>query len=625
MGKIGGVSLLNLWKKKLSRLVAAVVFVGEAFVSVPAAQAMSDTGWGVAASAISGLIAYKSSLSMMLDVGNNAAYQQQSLWQDIKANGTDRNARDVQVVDSVMARLTQPDVFVLPADALPFSWHVNDDPLFNAACYPTDFIAVNRGLVRILDDENEIAAVLGHEMTHGLAHHSAEVYAKTMATYYGLSLLNMATGVMDWQQLMKLTVYSSSKLFTLPTEYEADAGGFRIMARAGFNQGGGAAAMARMGAYLREQSENFLEYQDPDEKKKENYNDHPDTELREARLMEQLTAYSAGHVTVKDRKTVCIDGVPFIEGAFTAEDYDNTAESAYLYAGELGRLFHDCASPAGWQLDAAGDWEHAKAPLLTAAVRQQNLKSELVRLVTAAYAGEAATGARQTLDAAEAKERAELAAAYEKAANATASQTKRMRENSDRYSDAGDAEKARLMIDRAFASPNLDDHAETLGIKGRALAVAGDFAGGLACADAACEEDPANVYNFLNRADIYWMQGDRLAAIGSATQGIAVDERNATARLMRAMLYDEEGDHANALADYRAFYDLAPKAAERIPDEYLKEIDADAYDKVVKARADAEKAAAEARKKEKEENTAGTSKDTKENTGKDGTKAKTVL
>ena len=599
--------MLKAWKKKLTRLAAVSVFAGATVFAAPAAEAMSDTGWGVAASAISGLIAYKSSLSMMLDVGNNAAYQQQSLWQDIQANGTDRNARDVEVVDTVMRRLTQPDVFVLPADALPFAWHVNDDPLFNAACYPTDYIAVNRGLVRVLDDENEIAAVLGHEMTHGIAHHSAEVYAKTMATYYGLSLLNMATGAMDWQQLMKLTVYSSAKMFTLPTEYEADAGGFRIMARAGFNPGGGAAAMARMGAYFKDQSQNFLEYEDPDEKKKENYNDHPDTELREARLMQQLTAYSAGHVTVRDRKTVCIDGQPLLDGAFTAEDYDNTAENAYLLAGELGRLFHDCDSAAGWGFDAAGDWTQAKAPLLSEAVRRQNLKDTLVTLVTAAYAGEAKTGARKKLAETEQKERAELAAAYDKAVNATAAQTKRMRENSDRYSDAGDAVKARFMIDRAFASPHLDDHAETLGIQGRALAISGDFVGALAAADAACAEDPKNVYNFLNRADIYWMQGDRASAIASASQGVTADEKNASARLMRAMLYDEEGDHASALADFTRFHELAPKALDRIPDEYLKEIDAKAYDDVCKAREEAAKAAAEARKKEKEE---AASKDT---------------
>ena len=585
------------WKKKFSRLAAAVVFSSATLVALPTASASSASGWGIAGAAVSGLIAYKSGLSMMLDIGNHAAYQMQSLWQDREANGTDRNARDQAVVDAVMTRLTQPDVFVLPVDALPFSWHVNDSALFNAACYPTDYISVNRGLVRVLDDENEIAAVLGHEMTHGLEHHSAEVYAKTMATYYGLSLLNMATGVMDWNQLTRLTVYSSAKLFTLPTEYEADAGGFRLMARAGFNPGGGAAAMARMGAYLREQSQNFLEYQDPEEKNRENYNDHPDTELREARLMELLTAYSAGHVTVQDRKTVCIDGQPLLSGAFTAEDYDNTAEDAYLLAGELGRLFHDCAVVDGWGF-GAGEWTHEKAPRLAAAVRQQNLTGELQRLVTAAYAGEAKSGARKKLEAAEEKEQQALMKAYDAAQNASSSQAKRMRLNSDFYSDAGDGAKARFLIERALATPHLDDHAESLGIKGRALAVSGDFAGGLAAADAACAEDPKNVYNFLNRADIYWMQGDLPSAIASASQGIAADEKNATAYYLRAMLCDEAGDHESALADYKTFHERAPES-DRIPDEYLREIDEKAYAARVEAREKAEKEAAEAKKKQK--------------------------
>ena len=589
--------LLKSWKRKLARAAASAVFAGAAIVAAPLpAEASSGTGWGIAASALSGFIAYKSGLSMMLDIGNNAHYQQQSLWQDKKANGTDGNARDVAIVDGVMTRLTQPDVFVLPADALPFSWHVNDSALFNAACYPTDYISVNRGLVRILGHEAEIAAVLGHEMTHGIEHHSAEVYAKTMAAYYGLSLLNMATGVMDWQQLQKLTAYSSAKLFTLPTEYAADAGGFSLAARAGFNPGGGAAAMARMTAYLKDESRDFREYQDPKEKTDVNYNDHPDTELREARLMKMLTDYSAGHVTVADRKDVCIDGTRLLSGAFTAETYDDTAENAYLLAGELGRLFHDCRTAEAWGLGAAGDWENAKAPLLAAAVRQQGLKDTLRTLVTAAYAGEEKSGARKKLDAAEAKERQALAKAYDAVLAANAKQAKRMRMNSDIYSDLGDSRKALAMIDRALAAKGLDDHAESLGIRGRALAVAGDFDGALQTADAACAEDPKNVYNFLNRADIYWMKGDLAAAIADAAQAVAADEKNADGYLMRAILTDEAGDCDGALADYQKVHELAP-AFERIPDEYLKDIDAKAYDARVKKREEAAKAAAEEKKK----------------------------
>ena len=80
--------LLKSWKRKLARAAASAVFAGAAIVAAPLpAEASSGTGWGIAASALSGFIAYKSGLSMMLDIGNNAHYQQQSLWQDKKANG----------------------------------------------------------------------------------------------------------------------------------------------------------------------------------------------------------------------------------------------------------------------------------------------------------------------------------------------------------------------------------------------------------------------------------------------------------------------------------------------------------------------------------------------------------
>lgn len=590
-------------KREARRLARCACAAGLAAVFLlPAPHAAAGaSGWELAASAISGLIAYKSTLDTMLDIGNNADYQRQSLLQDKRANGADANALDVRAVDDVMRRLTAPGMYVLPANNLPFTWHVNDSALFNAACYPTDYISVNRGLVRVLGgNEAELAAVLGHEMTHGLAHHSAETYAKIMATYYGLSLLNMATGVMDWQQLQALTVYSGAKLFTLPKEYEADEGGFYLAARAGFNPGGGAAAMARMDAYLSQESRNFEEYQDPEEKKKENYNDHPDTLLREKRLLGLLTEYSAGHVTVRDRKTVCIDGTPLLTGRFTAEDYDDTAENADLIAGELGRFFHDEAAASGWGFAAGKPWADERAPLLTEAVAREGLTAKLSALVHDAYAGEAASGARAKLAQREQQQAAECEKAQQALADASAKDIKRMRMNSDIYSDYGASDKALALIDRALSLPNLDDKAESLAIRGRALAVRGDFAAALRDADAGCAQDAKNAYNFLNRADIYWMMGDRAAALADCERAAAADAKNPYSYLMSGMLYDEQGDRAQALASYRKLHEVAPKLR-RIPDEYLKDIDPAALEKIQKERAAAKKAAAE--KKRQEEKT----------------------
>ena len=291
-----------------------------------------------------------------------------------------------------------------------------------------------------------------------------------------------------------------------------------------------------------------------------------------------------------------------------------------MLAGELGRLFHDCRTAEAWGLDAAGDWENAKAPLLSVAVRQQGLRDTLRELVIAAYASETKSGARKKLDDAEGKERAALAKAYEDVLAANAKQAKRMRMNSDVYSDIGDSRKALAMIDRALAAKGLDDHAESLGIRARALAVAGDFDAALAEADAACAEDPKNVYNFLNRADIYWMKGDLAAAIADASQAVAVDGKNADAYRMRAILSDEAGDYAGALADYTKHHELAPQSR-NIPDEYLKKIDPKAYEEVVKEREQAEKEAAEAKaeQKKKDAEAKPAAKNTEQKTENDGT------
>ena len=124
------------------------------------------------------------------------------------------------------------------------------------------------------------------------------------------------------------------------------------MTSAGFNPGGGAAAMARMGYYLTYVTQDLQEYQNPKDKDlpQDDYSDHPATERREAKLAEMLAAYSAGHVTVADRRTVCIDGTPLLTATQTDEDYDNSPENAYLAAGALARAFHDYDSAADWGL-----------------------------------------------------------------------------------------------------------------------------------------------------------------------------------------------------------------------------------------------------------------------------------
>ncbi|WP_288322285.1 M48 family metallopeptidase [uncultured Selenomonas sp.] len=596
-------------RKKLSAVLAAAVLAAGILLPMPRAQAID--AWAIAAQALGVFGAYKSSLAAVLAMGNDVQAQVTSKRQDLEEQGRAKNENDIRLVDSIMERLVKDGDYVLRANSLPFTWALTDSPVFNAACYPTDYVTINRGLVHGLNGNvDELAAVLGHEMTHGLRQHSAHNYAKAAAQYYGMAFLNMNTGLMDWGKMNALVNYSIAKNVTLPTEYEADEGGFRIMTSAGFNPGGGAAAMARMGYYLTYETQELQEYQDPTQKDlpQDDFSDHPATEKRENRLAQYMTDYSAGHVTVKDRKTVCIDGTPLFTVTWTDENYDNSPENAYLAAGALARAFHDFDAAEDWGLALTRDGgatlrgDARVNELLYYFLKTLHTGGQLRDLVQAAYAGEAASGAREKLRAEEqsradarAKERAAVEAADAKAIT-------KMRENSDAYSDYGDTERALVLMDRIFASPNDNDRALSYVIRARAYAARGDAAAALQDADRGVAEGGKNVLTWVNRADVRRTLGDREGALADCMKAMEVDAKSPYAYLIAGELYDEMEDTAQAQTYFKKLYEVEPRAVARIPDTYLKDIDKKAYDKRMKeqkqAREEREKALREKNKKE---------------------------
>nr|WP_298464585.1 M48 family metalloprotease [uncultured Mitsuokella sp.] len=596
---------MKRWKKQAGMLLGSAL-LGTSLLVLPAGRAEAVDAWAVAAQSLGVLAAYKSSLASILAMGNDVNAQVASARQDRQENGLDDNEHDVRIVNKVMQQLVTQGRYVLKANSLPFIWGVNNSNEFNASCFPTDYISINRALVRGLEcDEDELAAVLGHEMTHGIEQHSARNYAKAVAQYYGMSFLNMDAGLMDWNKLNALASYSIAKNVTLPTEYEADEGGFYIMTSAGFNPGGPAAAMYRMAYYLTYETKNVLEYQDLDEKNKnqENFSDHPETELREQRLAKMMSDYGCGHVTVKDRKTVLIDGQELLTADWTRDDYDNTVENAYYTAGGLAKAFHDYDSPEAWNFRSDGEGgvdfldDSRVYAVLRDAVRSRGLGSKLEQMVRAAYAGEAQSGARAAMKQEEAQREASFAAVQQDVQAADAKAVKKMRENGDAYSDYGMGRQALWEFSRVFASKNMDDEAESYVMRGRAKAVEGDYAGALADANRGVALDGKNAYNFLNRADIYRMAGNREAALSDCASAKKVDEENPFSYLISAEIEDEQGNKDAALKEYQAFYKLRPAAFRRIPPEYLQKISAKDYKTWQKEKAEQDKKKAEARDK----------------------------
>lgn len=73
-----------------------------------------------------------------------------------------------------------------------FEWEysVLDDPQINAFCLPGGKICVFTGLLRVVSNDDQLAAVLAHEVSHALAHHESERIARERMMGHGLLALH---------------------------------------------------------------------------------------------------------------------------------------------------------------------------------------------------------------------------------------------------------------------------------------------------------------------------------------------------------------------------------------------------------------------------------------------------
>lgn len=373
--------------------------------------------------------------------------------------------------------------------------------------------------------------------------------------------------------------------------------------------------MARMGHYLTYETQNFLEQQpeyNASEKRAqrdESVSDHPENQDREQKLAQLMTDYGCGHVTVKDRKSIYIDGTKLLDVDWTSDTYDNTIENAYYVAGALAKAFHDYDSPAGWDFrqDARGTVtclpDSRVYHTLQQFLQTSGAGARLQQLVTAAYAAEAKSGARQKMRAQEAQRAQELAQARENVLNAPLKYAKQFTSNADAYSDYGYSEPAFFELTRASLARNQEDPSLRYAIRARAKAVDGDFAAALQDSDKAVSMNSKEVLNYLNRADVYHMAGNLTAALADLDRAKQVKADNLYIYIIGGQIRDEQGDHKGALADYTELYRLQPRAFRRIPEEYLKDIPAaaDDYKTYEKEKAAAKKKREEALKKEMKE------------------------
>lgn len=133
----------------------------------------------------------------------------------------------------------------LASEVANYSWEFNlvQDKEVNAWCMPGGKIVVYEGILPVTQDEASLAIVLGHEIAHAVAKHSAERLSNEYKNQYGTAILGavvQGAGVSEGtQQLIALGQQLGGALwtsgFSRKQESEADHMGLIFAAMAGYD------------------------------------------------------------------------------------------------------------------------------------------------------------------------------------------------------------------------------------------------------------------------------------------------------------------------------------------------------------------------------------------------------
>ena len=119
---------------------------------------------------------------------------------------------------------------------LPWRFKVVDDPIVNAFALPGGQIFMTRGILGYFNSEAEMAAVLGHEIGHVTARHSAEQMSRASMANAGLQLGTiLSSDIARYRDVLGTGLGLMFLKFGRDDERQSDRLGFRYMGRAGYD------------------------------------------------------------------------------------------------------------------------------------------------------------------------------------------------------------------------------------------------------------------------------------------------------------------------------------------------------------------------------------------------------
>ena len=163
----------------------------------------------------------------------------------------------------------------------PFTFTVLNTPIVNAFALPGGYIYVTRGILALFNDEAEMASVLGHEIGHVTARHTAKRYNQQIFT--GL-LAGVAGAAIGNAQVAEALNYGGQLYllgYSRDQEYQSDKLGVRYMSRTGYDP---YAAADMLDSLQRQDAlQDLIAKREKSSRPPEFFSTHPNTADRSAR------------------------------------------------------------------------------------------------------------------------------------------------------------------------------------------------------------------------------------------------------------------------------------------------------------------------------------------------------
>lgn len=235
-------------KKTIAALLATLLLAGCATT-----QTTNSSVVGVERKQYVGLVSEKEAEQQ------SALAYQQTLKDAESKKQLNQDSAETQRVRNIANRLIA-EVGVFRTDALKWNWQVNvmESKEVNAYCMAGGKMMVYTGLLdQIKPTDDELAAVMGHEISHALREHVRERMSRAKAQQMGLlgaaALVGLSTKSGDNAvRTLALGGAIATVALTLPNsrtaEHEADEVGLELMARAGYNPNAAVTLWEKMSA-----------------------------------------------------------------------------------------------------------------------------------------------------------------------------------------------------------------------------------------------------------------------------------------------------------------------------------------------------------------------------------------